>query len=123
VGLFNRGHDDEPENVAAGGPDSAFEVIDAAGKRLSYTATDFDEIFTTTESREMRRHVDIGWLLLDEWVGRDPGRTASWIDTGFRRSAGRVLPAQDDPEYAPPSDVTTFVLGYLKDGATGTPVG
>jgi hypothetical protein len=123
VGLFNRKHDDEPENVAAGGPDSAFEVVDAAGKRLRYTATDFDEIFTTTESREMRRHVDIGWLLLDEWVGRDPGRTASWIDTGFRRSAGRVLPAQDDPEYAPPSDVTTFVLGYLKDGATGTPVG
>lgn len=123
MGPFSRKHDDEPENVAAGGPDGAFGVVDAAGKRLRYTAADFDEIFTTTESREMRQHVEIGWLLLDEWVGRDPGRTASWVDTGFRRSAGRVLPAQDDPEYVPPSDVTTFVLGYLKDGATGTPVG
>jgi len=123
VGLFSRKHDDEPENVAGGGADGAFEVVDAAGKRVRYTSDDFDEIFTTTEAPEMRRHVEIGWLLLDEWVGRDPGRSASWIDTGLRRSAGRVLPAQDDPEYVPPSDVTTYVLGYLKDGATRTPVG
>ena len=123
MGLFSRKRQDEPENVAAGGPDGAFEVVDTAGSRIRYTAADFDEIFTTTEAREMHHHVEIGWLLLDEWVGRDPGRTASWVDTGFRRSAGRVLPAQDDPEYVPPSDVTTFVLGYLKDGATGTPVG
>jgi len=124
VGLFSRKrHDDEPENVAAGGADGAFEVVNAAGSRVRFTPHDFDEIFTTTEAREMRKHVDIGWLLLDEWVGRDPGRSASWIDTGLRRSAGRVLPAQDDPEYVAPSDVTTYVLGYLKDGATGTPVG
>ena len=123
MGLFSRKHHDEPENAAAGGSDRAFEVVDAAGKRLRYTPADFDEVFTTSDSREMRRHVDIGWLLLDEWVGRDPGRTASWVDTGFRRAAGRVLPAQDDPEYVAPSDVTTYVLGYLKDGATGTPEG
>ena len=54
----------------------------------------------------MRKHVDIGWLLLDEWVGRDPGRSSSWIDTGLRRRAGRVLPAQDDPEYVAPSTPT-----------------
>ena len=69
MGPFSRKHDDEPENVAAGGPDGAFGVVNAAGKRLRYTAADFDEIFTTTESREMRQHVEIGWLLLDEWVG------------------------------------------------------
>ena len=123
MGLFSRKHDDEPANVAGGGADGAFEAVDAAGKRVRYTPEKFDEIFTTTEAPEMRRHVEIGWLLLDEWVGRDPGRSTSWIDTGLRRSAGRVLPAQDDPEYAPPNDVTTYVLGYLKDGATGTPVG
>ncbi len=54
----------------------------------------------------MRKHVDIGWLLLDEWVGRDPGRSSSWIDTGLRRRVGRVLPAQDDPEYVAPSTPT-----------------
>jgi hypothetical protein len=124
VGLFSRKHqEDEPENVAAGGADGAFDVVDASGRRVRYTAADFDEIFTTTEARVMRRHVEIGWLLLDEWVGHDPGRSSSWIDTGYRRSAGRVLPAQDDPEYVPPSDVTTYVLGYLKDGAKGTPAG
>jgi hypothetical protein len=119
VGLFSRKHD-EPENAAAGGADGAFEVVDAAGNRVRYTPEDFDEIFTTTDEREMRRHVGIGWLLLDEWMGRDPGRTASWVDTGLRRAAGRVLPAQDDPEYVAPSDTATYVLGYLKDGATGT---
>jgi hypothetical protein len=119
VGLFSRKHD-EPENAAAGGADGAFEVVDAAGNRVRYTSEDFDEIFTTADEREMRRHVGIGWLLLDEWVGRDPGRTASWVDTGLRRAAGRVLPAQDDPSYEAPSDVATYVLGYLKDGATGT---
>ena len=91
MGLFGRKHQDEPENVAAGGADGAFEVVDAAGNRVRYTPADFDEIFTTSEAREMHRHVEIGWLLLDEWVGRDPGRSASWIDTGLRRSAGRVL--------------------------------
>jgi len=123
VGLFSRKRQDEPGNFADGGPDGAFEVVGAAGRRIRYTPADFDEIFTTTEAPEMRRHVAIGWLLLDEWVGRDPGRTASWVDTGLRRAAGRVLPAQDDPEYEASSDVTTYVLGYLKDGATGTPVG
>lgn len=29
----------------------------------------------------------------------------------------------DDPPYAAPEDVTTYMLGYLKPGATGTPVG
>ena len=120
--LFSRKHD-EPENAAAGGADGAFEVVDAAGNRVRYTPDDFDEIFTTDNEREMRRHVDIGWLLLDEWVGRDPGRAASWIDVGFRRAAGRVLPAQDDPSYVAPNDVATYVLGHLKDGATGTRVG
>ena len=122
MGLFSRKPQDQPENVAAGGPDGAFEVVDGAGNRLRYTAADFDEIFTTADERAMRRHVGIGWLLLDEWVGRDPGKTASWVDTGLRRGAGRVLPAEDDPEYEAPSDVATYVLGYLKDGAVGTPV-
>ena len=122
MGWFSRKHKDVPANAATGGSDGAFEVVNAAGDRIRYTADDFDEIFTTTEAREMRKHIEIGWLLLDEWVGHDPGKSASWIDTGLRRSAGRVLPAQDDPEYVPPSDVTTYVLGYLKDGVTGTPV-
>ena len=69
VGLFSRKHD-KPENAFAGGVDGAFEVVDAAGNRVRYTPDDFDEIFATADEREMRRHVGIGWLLPDEWVGR-----------------------------------------------------
>jgi hypothetical protein len=28
----------------------------------------------------------------------------------------------DDPQYAASEDVTTYMLGYLSEGATGTPV-
>ena len=31
-----------------------------------------------------------------------------------------LLPAADDPAFRPPADATVYVLGYLKDGATGT---
>lgn len=122
MSLFSRKHD-KPGNAAAGGADGVFDVVDAAGDRVRYTRDDFDEIFTTGDEREMRRHLAIGWLLLDQWVGRDPGRTASWVDTGLRRAAGRILPAQDDPSYEAPSAVATYVLGHLKDGATGTRLG
>lgn len=122
MSLFGHKHQNEPEDVTNGGTDGVFEVVDAVGNRVRYARENFDEIFTTGDEREMRRHVGIGWLLLDEWVGRDPGRTASWVDTGLRRAAGRVLPAQDDPAYEAPSDAATYVLGYLKEGATGTRV-
>ncbi|HEY5388728.1 MAG TPA: hypothetical protein VIL79_12595 [Thermoleophilia bacterium] len=61
----------------------------------------------------------LGWLLLDERVGREGGKPS--LDTFFRRAAGRVLPAADDPQYEAPEDVTTYVLGYLKEGASGAP--
>lgn len=122
MGLFRRKRD-EPETAAAGAADGVFELVDAAGDPVRYSRDDFDEIFTTADEHEMRRHLAIGRLLLDQWVARDPGRTASWVDTGLRRAAGRVLPAQDDPSYEAPSAVATYVLGHLKDGATGTRVG
>jgi len=111
---------DGVDQAADGEWDGTLETVDGNGDRVRYVRADFDEIYMTTEAREMRRHVELGWLLVDERVGRVPGKAASWVDTAFRRSAGRVLPAQDDPEYVAPSDVTTYVLGHLKDGATGT---
>ena len=99
-----------------------FDTFDRNGDRVRYTPDDFDEILATEEEPEMRRLVGIGWLLLDEYVGTDPGKRSPWLDTGYRRMVGRVLPASADPDYVPPSDVTTYVLGHLKDGATGTRV-
>jgi len=98
-----------PADPAAGGAD---------GKLVHYTADDFDEVFTTTDEHEAARHVKLGWILLDEVVGREGGKPA--IDTFWRRAAGRVLPAADDPQYEAPDNVTTYVLGFLKEGAGGT---
>jgi len=106
---------------ATGGADGVFEVRGDHGKLVRYAADDFDEVFATTDEHEAGRHVKLGWILLDERVGREGGKPA--VDTFWRRAAGRALPAADDPQYAAPEDVTTYVLGYLKEGAGGTPVG
>lgn len=103
-------------------PLEAIEVVNSSGDSIRYAAGDFDELYTTSDPREMRRHLDLGWLLLDKRVGREPGSASSWLDTALRRSAGRVLAAQDDPHYESPQDITTYVLGHLRPGATGTPV-
>jgi hypothetical protein len=105
-----------------GAPPEAIEVVNSSGDAMRYAAGDFDELFATSDARELRRYVGLGWLLLDERVGRTAGHSASWLDTALRRSAGRVLAAQDDPQYEPPADLTTYVLGHLGPGATGTPV-
>ena len=54
-------------------------------------------------------------------VGREGGKPA--LDTFWRRVAGRVLPADDDPQYRTPDNVTTYVLGYLKEGPAVRPWG
>ena len=106
---------------ASGGADGVFVVRGVHGERVRYAADDFVEVFATTDELEAGRHVKLGWILLDERVGREGGKPA--VDTFWRRAAGRALPAADDPQYAAPEDVTTYVLGYLKEGAGGTPVG
>jgi hypothetical protein len=113
--------DEHPADDLAGGADGVFEVLDGDGKLVRYSPDDFDEVFATTDEHEAGRHVKLGWILLDEVVGREGGKPA--LDTFWRRVAGRVLPAADDPQYETPDDVTTFVLGYLKEGITGAPAG
>ncbi len=108
-------------DIAKGGADGVFEVLNADGKLVRCTPDDFDEIFSTTDEHEAGRHVKLGWLLLDEVVGREGGKPA--LDTFWRRAAGRVLPAADDSQYEAPEDVTTYVLGYLEEGAGSAPVG
>ena len=62
----------------------------ADGKLVHYTADDFDEMFTTTDEHEAARHVKLGWILLDEVVGREGGKPA--IDTFWRQAAACFLP-------------------------------
>jgi len=112
-------HDDRAAGgVTDGGADGVFEVLGDEGTLVRYATNAFDEIFTTTDEHEAGRHVKLGWILLDEVLGREGGKPA--LDTFWRRVAGRGLPAADDPQYEAPDDVTTYVLGYLKEGAGGT---
>jgi hypothetical protein len=104
------------------GSGRVFDVSGADGDVVRYAEADFDELWQTTDEHEMRRHVGLGWLLLDESASFDPGSRPSWVDTMLRRSAGRVLPAGDDPFYVPPGDAPTYVLGHLKPGHEGSPV-
>jgi len=108
-------------DAEVGAAGSAFEVLGEDGQLVRYAADDFDEVFTTTDEHEARRHVRLGWILLDERVGREGGKPA--LDAFLRRAAGRVLPAADDPRYEAPDHVTAYVLGYLKAGRSGTSVG
>lgn len=115
-------HDGQsPADSAAGGADGVFEVLGDDGKLVRFATDDFDEIFTTTDEHETGRHVKLGWILRSEVVGREGGKPA--LDTFWRRVAGRVLPAADDPQHETPHHVTTYVLGYLKEGASSTRVG
>jgi hypothetical protein len=113
----------ERAEVGPSRPSDSIEIVDAAGNGFRYASDDFDELLETSDAREMRRYLGLGWLLLDERVGRCPGRSASWLDAALRRSAGRVLAAQDDPQHRPAEDVTTYVLGHLQPGAFGAPAG
>jgi hypothetical protein len=89
-------HDEQsPAEPAAGGADGVFEVLGDDGTLVRYTPDDFAEIFTTTDEHEAGRHVSLGWVLLDEVVGREGGKPA--LDTFWRRVAGRVVLAADDP--------------------------
>ncbi|HSQ22331.1 MAG TPA: hypothetical protein VLQ52_06030 [Coriobacteriia bacterium] len=108
------GHRESAEDIV--------ETYDRDGAAIRYRRDDFDEIYATVDTAEMRRLVSLGWLILDQRINREPGKSAPWIDTALRRFAGRVLPAQDDPEFRPPSDRTTYVLGHLKAGVKGTRV-
>ena len=81
-----------------------------------YSEADFDELFATRDESEMRRHLGIGWLLLDERVESQDGADGAWIGTLLRRGAGRVLPAAADPSAAAPEGGTVYVLGHPKEG-------
>ena len=92
-----------------------WEVASADGSVTRYAAGDFDEIWTTTDEHEMRRHVGLGWVLLDESVGAGE-RSGARQELEIRAEtsgAGRVSPCAPLPSTVGPDDVTTYTLGHL----------
>jgi hypothetical protein len=78
----------------------------------------FDQIFSRADPKEVLRQVALGWVILDERQVERPGSGPSGEDLipgieGLR--VGGVL------GYAPGESVTSYVVGYLKDDASGRP--
>jgi hypothetical protein len=122
MGLFDGLHRKKPSaDALTGGADGFFDVLDDDGRLVRYTPDDFDEIWSTTDEHEAGRHVSIGWVLLDELVGRGngPGHEELVVrptGAGDGGASFRTVPIRVGPD-----DVTTYVLGYLKPGREGFP--
>jgi len=100
-----------------------FEVSGADGSVARYAATDFDELWQTTDEREMRRHVGLGWILLDEQVGPGDGPGHVELVTRAETSGGAGgLTMRKVPVTVGPDDATTYLLGFLKPGREGSPL-
>ncbi|HZL65501.1 MAG TPA: hypothetical protein VFD50_11235 [Thermoleophilia bacterium] len=92
-----------------------FEVSGAGGDVVRYAEADFDELWKTTDEHEMRRHVGLGWILLDEQVG--PGDGPGHPELAARTETtggGWGLTMRTVAVDAGPDDVTTYLLGHLK---------
>jgi hypothetical protein len=112
LSLLHHRHEDaeHPEDAAS------FEVLGADGVVRRYARQDFDQIFVSTDPDEVQRQVAVGWVILDERQIETPGRGPSGEDLipgieGLR--VGGVL------DYAPGESVTSYVVGYLRDEASG----
>ena len=119
MGIFHHkdeSHDESPE-ASTPRPSRTYHVVDKHGRALRYVSDDFDEIFSTTDVREAGRHVGLGWLLLDETMG--PGHEPGHLEFEMRATGADY---QSTPVVRAGSAATTYVLGYLKDGAIGTPL-
>ena len=121
MGLFDSWRHKKPQgDPVAGGADGFFDVLDGDGHLVRYLPDDFDEIWTTTDEHEAGRHVTIGWLLLDEVVGSGDGPDREVFVTRPTSTGGEGLAVRTFPVKIGPDDVTTYVLGYLKPGRTGS---
>ncbi|HMK92357.1 MAG TPA: hypothetical protein VK576_05105 [Thermoleophilia bacterium] len=121
MGLFHRKHKmPTAEELAAGGPDGRFAILDDHGHLVEYVPDDFDEIVVTADKKLAMGRLEMGWLLLDEVVGPGQGQGSSEI------AVSRVGMPQDSVggqtrrlavvHDLPPGDVTTYVVGLLKSG-------
>ena len=139
MGFFDRlcgdhAETDEPAAQPTPPGRQTYDVSDRDGNARRYSDDDFDEIYATLDEQEMRRLVGIGWLLLDEVAGAGEGPER--IEFAERPSPGsRWVPGvpgtpssmtgsswHSVPITVPGEELTGYVLGHLRVGATGRPL-
>jgi len=114
MGLFHH-HDEQASPDAA--PDT-FEVVGPDGRILRYQRDDVAEFFETSDAGEAQQQVALGWVILDERTEQDPDQGPSEMD---------LLPGIEGLRvggmfgYERGESRTVYTLGFLKDGAVGTP--
>ena len=115
MGLFHHESREQP----AGGDEASFEVLSGDGRIMRYDRDDFAEVFETTDDDEVRQQLARGWVILDQRSVPGPDQGPSSLDTLPEIEALRAggLFAHETNE-----ELTAYTLGYLKDGAVGTPV-
>lgn len=114
MSIFHRhGDADDERHTEVDG----YEVLDADGHAVWHARDEFDMIVETTDPDEVRRQVDLGWVVLDEREVDGPGRGPSGEDLipgieGLR--VGGVL------GYEAGASVTQYTIGFLREDAPGT---
>ncbi len=92
-----------------------FDVSGADGDVVRYAEADFDGLWQTTDEHEMRRHVGLGWILLDEQVGPGEGPGHMELVTRAETSGGAGgLTMRKVSVTVAPDDATTYLLGHLR---------
>ena len=107
-------HSLQPEDAVS------FDVLGDDGVVRRYAREDFDQIFASTDADEVQRQVDVGWVILDErQVETAAGHGPSGEDLIPGIEGLRVAGVLD---YTPGESVTRYVVGYLRDDASGRAV-
>jgi hypothetical protein len=122
MSLFHHHEQDQGEAEGAVEPKdaAAFDVLGADGRVMRYPREDFDEIFETADPDEVQRQVAHGWSILAQREETSGGRGPSGDDLIVGIEGLRV---GGQLGYARGETVTWYTLGFLKDGASGEPVG
>ena len=120
MGLFRhkdhgKGHGEALDPRAA----ESFEVVGDDGVVRRYARQEFDELFETSDEDEVRQQVERGWLVLGERAVREGARGPS---PEFDLLPGvEGLRSDGLFGYEQGEERTVYTLGFLKDGAVGTP--
>ena len=116
MNLFHHKHHGDPARPSEA---DSFEVVGDDGTIVRYRREDFAELFETEDASEVQQQVERGWLILDERSVLEGARGPS---PEFDLLPGiEGMRADGFFGYEQGEEHTVYTVGYLKEGAVGTP--